>query len=55
MEICVVLVTFNRLNCLKKALDEFEKQTYLPKRLIVVNNSSTDGTAEYLSEWKKND
>ena len=53
MEICVVLVTFNRLNCLKKALDEFEKQTYLPKRLIVVNNSSTDGTAEYLSEWKK--
>ena len=53
MEICVVLVTFNRLNYLKKALGEFENQTYLPKRLIVVNNSSTDGTADYLLKWKK--
>lgn len=53
MNISVVLVTFNRIDCLKKALKEFENQTYFPKRIIVVNNCSTDGTEEYLLQWKK--
>lgn len=52
MDISVVLVTFNRLNCLKTALAAFEQQVYQPKRLIIINNSSTDGTEDYLSDWK---
>lgn len=51
-EIGVVVVTFNRLDKLKHALETFENQTFLPKYLIVVDNASTDGTGEYLKSWK---
>lgn len=51
MNFGVVLVTYNRLDKLKIALDCYEKQTYLPKQLIVVNNASNDGTNEFLDEW----
>ena len=53
MEIGVVLVTYNRIDKLKIALKSYEKQTILPKYILVVNNNSTDGTKEYLEEWKK--
>ena len=52
MKIDVVIVTFNRLNKLKNALKAFEEQYYLPNRIIIVNNNSTDGTSEYLKKWK---
>ncbi len=52
MNICVVLVTFNRREDLKKTLELYETQTYLPKTVLVVDNHSTDGTAEMLEEWK---
>ena len=51
MNFGVVLVTYNRLDKLKLALDCYEKQTYLPKKMIVVNNASNDGTEEFLNEW----
>ena len=51
----VVLVTFNRLNKLKNALTCYDKQTYKPKYIIVVNNASTDGTYQYLEKWKESD
>ena len=53
MKFGVVLVTFNRLDKLKIALECYEKQSYLPKSMIVVNNASNDGTKEYLDEWLK--
>ena len=53
MEIGVVVVTYNRIDKLKIALKSYEKQTILPKYILVVNNNSTDGTKEYLEEWKK--
>lgn len=52
MNFGVVLVTYNRLDKLKIALKCYEKQTYLPKEIIVVNNNSNDGTYEYLEKWK---
>lgn len=52
MKICVVIVTFNRLKCLEKSLKKFSMQSYLPVRIIVVNNKSTDGTKEFLEKWK---
>lgn len=55
MKITAVLVTFNRLECLRIALQKFEEQKLFPKRLVVVNNNSTDGTTEYLSDWEKVD
>lgn len=51
--VAVVIVTYNRLKKLKIALDSYEKQTYLPQYIIVVNNYSTDGTKEYLEKWQK--
>lgn len=53
MKIDVIIVTYNRLKKLKNALNAFEKQEFLPSRIIIVNNNSTDGTSEYLKEWKK--
>lgn len=53
MEIGVVLVTFNRLEKLKIALEAYERQTVKPKYILVVDNNSTDGTREYLENWKK--
>lgn len=49
----VVLVTYNRLTLLKECLEHVEGQTVLPKKIIVVNNASTDGTAEYLERYKE--
>lgn len=51
MKICVVIVTFNKLECLKKALICYEEQSKLPQCVIVVNNNSTDGTRDYLEKW----
>lgn len=53
MDICAVIVTFNRLECLKKALKKYEEQTKRPKYLLVVNNNSSDGTMEYLKIWEQ--
>lgn len=53
MKFGVVLVTYNRLDKLKSALECYEEQSYLPKQVIVVDNCSNDGTKEYLSEWLK--
>ncbi len=47
----VVLVTFNRLDELKKSIPCYEEQTLKPKYMIVVDNCSTDGTKEYLEQW----
>ena len=52
VEFTAVVVTFNRLKCLKNALDSFENQIKKPSNIIVVNNASNDGTFEYLEDWK---
>lgn len=55
MSIDVVIVTYNRLEKLKRALSCYENQTVPFRNLIVVNNNSTDGTTEYLESWKEDD
>lgn len=52
MNVDVVIVTYNRLEKLKKALACYENQTRSFRNLIVVNNHSNDGTFEYLESWK---
>lgn len=51
----VVVVTYNRLDMLKIALDKYDQQFLLPDYIIVVNNASTDGTDNYLQKWKIED
>lgn len=52
MAIGVVIVTFNRINKLKLALEAFSRQTVSPDYVVVVNNASTDDTFTYLEHWK---
>lgn len=47
-EINVVLVTFNRLECLKVVLNALCKQTVNISNILLVDNHSNDGTCEYL-------
>lgn len=51
MEISVVIVTYNRLEKLKKCLAAYEQQTFLPVSVHVVDNCSTDGTGDFLEAW----
>ena len=39
--VAAVVVTFNRLEKLKRVLASLESQTFLPKALIIVDNAST--------------
>jgi GT2 family glycosyltransferase len=47
-KVCAILVTYNRLETLKTALDHVLAQTVQPATIVVVDNNSTDGTIEYL-------
>lgn len=50
MNITSVVVTFNRLALLKECIAGLRKQTVPLHEVIVVNNGSSDGTAEWLAE-----
>ncbi len=47
--VAAVVVTYNRLGELKKNLDMLLKQTYKMDAIFVVDNASTDDTAEYVN------
>lgn len=47
--VCVV-VTYNRLPLLKECVESLKQQSYPLSRIIIVDNHSTDGTADYLSQ-----
>lgn len=46
--VCAVVVTFNRLALLEACIESLRRQTRPPDAILVVNNGSTDGTAEWL-------
>lgn len=46
----VVIVTYNREVLLKECIENVASQTIAPDSIIIVNNASTDNTADYLEE-----
>ena len=46
--VAAVVVTYNRRHLLAECLDAIEAQTHRPELIIVIDNASTDDTAEYL-------
>ena len=50
MSVAAVVVSFNRLDYLKKCLTALESQTRPLDEIIVVENGSTDGSAEYVRQ-----
>jgi GT2 family glycosyltransferase len=53
MTVAAAILTHNRLELLKLSVRSLRNQTRKPDEIIIVNNGSTDGTAEWLS--KQND
>jgi GT2 family glycosyltransferase len=47
--VCAVVVTYNRRDLLRECLVSLQAQTHVPDTILVVNNASTDGTAQMLS------
>jgi GT2 family glycosyltransferase len=50
MKIIAVVVTYNRLPLLRKSLQAIAQQTRKPDEVLVINNSSSDGTTEWLAK-----
>lgn len=53
MNIAAVVVTYNRLDLLKQALECLKHQTRKLDKIYVINNASTDGTDVYLATQAK--
>lgn len=49
LKVTAVIVTYNRLELLKEAVQSITNQTYMVSHLIIVNNNSSDGTTNYLN------
>ncbi|MEG1616421.1 MAG: glycosyltransferase family 2 protein [Bacteroidales bacterium] len=49
MKINCVIVTYNRLRLLKENIEAVKSQTFAPNQIFIINNNSTDGTADYLN------
>lgn len=48
-----VIVTFNKVEMLKKSIAAIDDQTYEVKNIFVINNASSDGTQDYLNNEKE--
>ena len=53
MNVDVVIVTYNRLEKLKKTISYYDNLTLFPRNIVIVNNNSTDGTKDFLEKWGK--
>lgn len=50
MSIIAIVVTYNRFELLTKVIEGLRSQTVKPDTILVINNGSTDGTNQWLSE-----
>ena len=50
-KVSVLMPTYNRVDMLPLAIESFLNQDYDNSNLYILNNGSTDGTAEYLSQF----
>lgn len=49
MNVCAVIVAYNRLALLRDCVDALRQQTRRPDTILVVDNASTDGTSDWLA------
>jgi len=47
--VTAIVVTYNRLDLLKKLIDSLSSQTLSISKIVIVNNCSTDGTLSFLT------
>lgn len=53
MRFTVIIVTFNRSGLIERALDSIAAQTLKPAEIIVVDDASTDDTADVVARWSE--
>jgi glycosyltransferase involved in cell wall biosynthesis len=53
--VSIVLPTYNGMNYIRQSIDSCLSQTYRNLELIIVNDGSTDGTAEIMAEYARMD
>lgn len=53
--VCAVVLTCNRLEKSRRCIEAILGQTRSPDRVLVVDNGSTDGTVEWVTELSRND
>jgi len=53
-KVIAVIVTYNRKELLKEAIEALLNQNYKNCDILIVDNASTDGTQEYISNLLKN-
>lgn len=51
--VTIVIPVFNRASTVSATLESVARQTARPLTVVLVDNGSTDGTAQVLAEWKK--
>jgi len=51
MKVSAIIVTYNRLKFIRRAIDSVLAQTIPVDEIIVVDDGSTDGTAAAIGEW----
>jgi glycosyltransferase involved in cell wall biosynthesis len=51
MKFSIVIPTYNRADIISKSLDSIYAQTYKDWEIIIVDNASTDNTAEIMAEY----
>ena len=52
--ISVIICCYNSAECLERCLKAIENQSYKNLEIILVNDGSTDGTAEIIEKYAKN-
>jgi rhamnopyranosyl-N-acetylglucosaminyl-diphospho-decaprenol beta-1,3/1,4-galactofuranosyltransferase len=52
LKVAAVVVTYNRLNLLKECIESLRSQSRKLDEIIVINNSSSDGTIDWLDQQK---
>lgn len=52
IKITAIIVTYNRLEKLKKNIRALLEQKYVPSTILIVDNNSSDGTQSFLEELK---
>ena len=53
MSIAAIVITYNRLELLKKTIIGLKLQTLKIDEIIIINNGSTDGTTEWLAQHEE--
>ena len=53
MRFTVIIVTYNRATLIERALDSIVRQSLPPAEIIVVDDASTDNTADVVRQWSE--